>query len=51
MGRGGGLVVSVLAFNYFESRWRPQFFSAKMLLEKNENQKESGVGPLFQDSR
>ena len=49
-GRGGGLVVSVLAFYYrrseFDSRRSLQFF-CKIVAVKNKNkQKEAGVGPF-----
>ena len=51
MGRGGGQVVSVLAFysewSELESRWSQKFF-CKIVFERNENkQKGVGVGPLF----
>ena len=51
MGRGGGWVVSVQAFNSNDpstkSRRSLQFFSVKLLAEKNENkQKKAGVGPF-----
>ena len=50
-GRGGGLVVSVLAFYSDDPSSIPaevyNFFS-KNIVEKNKNkQKEAGVGPLF----
>ena len=52
-GRGGGPVVSILAFNSqlrrseFESCWRLQYFSLNFVIEKNEKkQKEAGVGPF-----
>ena len=50
-GRGGGEVVSVLAFYSDDLRSNPtdpySFFSVKFVFEKNENkQKEACVGPL-----
>ena len=51
MGRGGGLVVSVLAFYSDEPSSIPAevyIFFCKIVVEKNENkQKEAGVGPFF----
>ena len=51
MGRGGGLVVSVLAFYSDDPSSIPAEvynFFCKNIVEKNENkQKEAGVGPLL----
>ena len=51
MGRGGGLVVSVLAFYFDDPSSIPAEvlnFFCKNIVEKNENkQKEAGVGPLL----
>ena len=50
LGRGGGQVVSVLAFYYDDLSSNPPeaySFFCKIVFEKNENkQKEAGVGPL-----
>ena len=50
MGRGGGQVVSMLAFYSNDPSSNPAdayCFSVKFVFEKNENkQKEAGVGPL-----
>ena len=50
-GRGGGQVVSVLAFLSNNPSLIPaevQNFSVKIVVEKNENkQKEAGDGPIF----
>ena len=51
MGRGGGQVVSVLAFYSVDPSSNPTVaysFSVKFVVEKNENkQKEAGVGPFL----
>ena len=51
MGRGGGQVVSVLAFHFDDPSSNPAeaySFFFKIVFENNENkQKEAGVGPLF----
>ena len=50
-GRGGGLVVSVLAFYSNDPSLIPAEvynFFCKIVVEKNENkQKEAGIGPFF----
>ena len=50
MGRGGGQVVSVLAFYSVDPSSNPTVaysFSVKFVVEKNENkQKEASVGPF-----
>ena len=47
LGRGGGLVVSVLAF-YSDDPAEVYNFFCKIVVEKNKNkQKEAGVGPFF----
>ena len=50
-GRGGGLVVSVLAFYSDDPSLIPAEvynFFCKIVVEKNENkQKEAGIGPFF----
>ena len=53
MGRGGGLVVSVLAFFSDDPSLIPaevyKFF-CKIVVEKTENkQKEAGIGPFFKN--
>ena len=52
MGRGGGQVVSVLAFYSDDPSSNPAetcSFSVKLVFEKNENkQREARVGPLCQ---
>ena len=54
-GRGGGLVVSVLAFYSDDPSSIPAEvynFFCKNIVEKNENkQKEAGVGPLFKKKK
>ena len=51
LGRGGGQVVSVLAFHSDDPSLIPAeaySFSVKFVFEKNENkQKEAGVGPFL----
>ena len=51
LGRGGGLVVSVLAFYSDDPSSIPAEvynFFCKIVVEKNENkQKEAGIGPFF----
>ena len=51
MGRGGGQVVSVLAFNSDHPSSNPAEvykFSVKLLLKRTKiNKKEAGVGPFF----
>ena len=51
MGRGGGQVVSVLAFYSDDPSSNPAdaySFSVQIVFEKNENkQKEAWVGPFF----
>ena len=45
MGRGGGQVVSVLAFQSDDPRWNPaevHSFFCKILFEKNENKQKRG---------
>ena len=51
LGRGGGQVVSVLAFYSDDPSWNPAEAKSvfyNIVFEKSENkQKEAGVGPLF----
>ena len=53
LGRGGGLVVSVLAFYSDDPSSIPAEvynFFCKIVVEKNENkQKEAGVGPFLKN--
>ena len=55
VGRGGGQVVSILAFYYEDQCSNPveaYVFSWKIVFEKNENkQRLAGVGPLFKNNK